>query len=131
VVLQGRVKTYQIIVPTTGLAAAHPEEHFSLFNYVCMCSIHQDMAVLRFFGFCALFMHVSGRTNYMENGDNLSMSSPKKELWDWNRHYVPLGIDSQDKRLTHYQFVLEVAPVLVHPFASSIAANHFLTSIGS
>jgi len=52
-----------------GLAAAHPEEHFSLFNYVRMCSIRRDMAVLRFFGFCALFMRVSGRANYMENGD--------------------------------------------------------------
>jgi hypothetical protein len=25
---------------------------------------------------------------------NLSMSSSKKESWDWNRHYVPLDIDS-------------------------------------
>ena len=51
------------------------------------------------------------------------MSSPKKESWDWNKHYMPLDIDSQDKRLTHHQYVLEVASVLTNPLAPSLAAR--------
>ena len=35
----------------------------------------------------------------------LSMSSSKKESWDWNKHYIPLDIDSQDKRMMHHQYV--------------------------
>ena len=54
---------------------------------------------------------------------NLSMSSPKKESWDWNRHYVPLDVDSRDKKLTHRQYVLEVASVLFNPLAPSLAAK--------
>jgi hypothetical protein len=54
---------------------------------------------------------------------NLKMSSPKKESWDWNKHYVLLDIDSQDKRLTHRQYVLEVPSVLTHPLAPSLAAR--------
>jgi len=54
---------------------------------------------------------------------NMKMSSPKKESWDWNKHYMPLDIDSQDKRLTHHQYVLEVASVLTNPLAPSLAAR--------
>jgi hypothetical protein len=32
---------------------------------------------------------------------DLKMASPKNESWDWNKHYVPLDINSRDKRLTH------------------------------
>jgi hypothetical protein len=53
---------------------------------------------------------------------NLIMSSPK-ESWDWNKHYVPLDINSQDQRLTHRQYVLEVASVLVIPLAPPLAAR--------
>ena len=51
------------------------------------------------------------------------MSSSSLESWDWNKHYVPLDIDSRDKRLTHHQYVLEVASVLVNPLAPSLAAK--------
>ena len=54
---------------------------------------------------------------------NLHMSSPKGESWDWNKHYVPLDVNSHDKRLTHHQYVLEVASVLASPLAPSLAAR--------
>jgi hypothetical protein len=50
-------------------------------------------------------------------------SSPKKESWDWNRHYMPLDIDSQDNRLTHCQYVLELASVLAYPLAPTLVTK--------
>ena len=51
------------------------------------------------------------------------MSSPKKESWDWNKHYVCLNADSRDKRLTHHLYVFEVASVLTSPLAPVLAAG--------
>ena len=50
-------------------------------------------------------------------------SSPKKESWDWNRRYMPLNIDSQDNRLMHHQYVLELASVLAYPLAPTLVTR--------
>jgi hypothetical protein len=50
-------------------------------------------------------------------------SSPKKESWDWNRHYMPLNIDSQDNRLMHRQYILELASILAYPLAPTLVTR--------
>jgi hypothetical protein len=42
---------------------------------------------------------------------DVTISSPTNKSWDWNKHHVPLDVNSQDKRLTHRQYVFEVASV--------------------
>jgi hypothetical protein len=48
-------------------------------------------------------------------------SSPSS--WEWTKNYLSLNSYSQDKKLTHRQFVLEIPSCLAHPLAASIAAK--------
>ena len=44
---------------------------------------------------------------------DLSMSSPKKESWDWNKHDVSLNSDTRDKQLTHHLYVHQEKPTIL------------------
>jgi hypothetical protein len=67
----------------------------------------------------------------LENPDNhikisgqiidLCASSPSS--WEWTKNYLSLDSNSQDKKLTRHQSVLEIPSCLAHPLAASIAAK--------
>jgi hypothetical protein len=52
---------------------------------------------------------------------DLHKSSPSS--WEWTKNYLSLNDNSQDKKFTHHQFVLEILSCLAHPLAASIAAK--------
>jgi hypothetical protein len=54
---------------------------------------------------------------------DLCTSSSSSTSWEWTKNYLSLDSNSQDKKLTCHQFVLEIPSCLAHPLAASIAAK--------
>ena len=57
------------------------------------------------------------------NGQIIDLHNCSPSSWEWNKDYLSLNSNSQDKKLTHRQFVLEIPSCLVHPLAASVAAR--------
>ena len=92
------------------------------------------MAVLEVTGFWFLKEKVAktiAMLDDLEDPDNhikisgqiidLFASSPSS--WEWTKKYLSLDSNSQDKKLTHGQFILEITSCLAHPLAALIAAK--------
>jgi len=57
------------------------------------------------------------------SGQIIDLHNSSHSSWEWTKNYLSLNSNSQDKKLTRHQFVLEIPSCLAHPLAASIAAK--------
>jgi hypothetical protein len=51
------------------------------------------------------------------SGQIIDLLASSSSSWEWTKKYLSLDNSSQDKKLTHCQFVFEIPSCLAHPLA--------------